>query len=789
MSFGLICLTLILFLSGVFKKGLQKRTFGQYPMRMILAVLAILGIGLNLTAAEKASEKRTRGIGLKALSQEDIQHIEQNSHWITKVHPNKIGAARIHEHLKKNGQEPIEIAIAQFPHEEIITSFGLSEETLAKIQGSVSEHPLPSAVDNSTLPSFPPIGDQQQLGSCVAWGSTYYQATHEYGLLNGINNKTSNAHHLSPKWTYNLLNGGGDNGLNPSDAFNLLSQNGATTLADFPYDDNYLAWDLNPQDWVSAISYRMAPAKMLSGIGGSQPQNLQTIKQLLNNGHVLTFATFVDSWVTTDVKKDPANPDSPAVGEQAVFWMRGSNGGHYVTIVGYNDDVWIDINKDGIVDPGEKGAFLIANSWSESWGNNGFIWISYDAFLATSAVPKGPKTNRVPVAAAMNNYVVSVTPKSANYKPSLIAQFTLSQAVRDVVSIGGGISDPAETIPSQKFKSGALVNQGGSYEFNGTAPGSSEAATFAVDLTDLIPAQNASSTTQRFYLLLGENKPDHPTTLTAFSLIDKAHQVQVDYAKVPVVCDNQNLDLYIDYDYYSGPAQEQTIPVVNITSPADGGTVHGTVDVTAHVESTGEISKVEFFVDSVLNSTETTAPYVASIDTTQLSEGAHEISAAIYDTSKNVALTTIIETVQNTPPTIAINAGGDVVNYKGITWKKDEDFTTPSGVYSTLLNFDNPVYRTDRYGHFSYNVAVDNGPHTVTLKFAELRFRLPGKRIFNVAIDGVQVISHLDLVKVAGYGVPYDLSFQVNVTNNQIHIDFIPVVERAKVNAIEITAN
>jgi len=39
-------------------------------------------------------------------------------------------------------------------------------------------------------------------------------------------------------------------------------------------------------------------------VNGGASQNLQVIKQLLNNGHVLTFGTYIDSWVFGSVKAD-----------------------------------------------------------------------------------------------------------------------------------------------------------------------------------------------------------------------------------------------------------------------------------------------------------------------------------------------------------------------------------------------------------------------------------------------------------------------------------------------------
>ncbi len=57
-----------------------------------------------------------------------------------------------------------------------------------------------------------------------------------------------------------------------------------------------------------------------------------------------------------------------------------------MTIVGYNDNIWIDINSNGKVDDGEKGAFKIANSHGPDYANNGFVWMAYDALNKKSSV-------------------------------------------------------------------------------------------------------------------------------------------------------------------------------------------------------------------------------------------------------------------------------------------------------------------------------------------------------------------------------------------------------------------
>ena len=96
---------------------------------------------------------------------------------------------------------------------------------------------LPSSVDLSTSPCFPPIGNQGSIGSCTAWASTYYQYSYE---VNKLNNVTSTADRViySPKWTYNNINSGVDNGSSYTNAYTLLKNQGAVTLNEFPYSSS-----------------------------------------------------------------------------------------------------------------------------------------------------------------------------------------------------------------------------------------------------------------------------------------------------------------------------------------------------------------------------------------------------------------------------------------------------------------------------------------------------------------------------------------------------------------------
>jgi len=733
----------------------------------------------KLDASTPPAPKDNKGTGAKEITEEQIQKIQETWPRIIWVRPNKLGLSRIERHLQASGSELDASIMASLPEDEFITAIGSSEETLEFSAAAA----LPSSVNNSILPSYPPIGNQQQEGSCVGFATTYYQASHEIGMLNGYNNKTSQTHVLSPRWTYNLLNGGADGGLYPADAYSLLQQNGAPSIVSFPYiNGDYKSWDLNTQDWISAMSNRTTPVQYITGIGGAT-QNLQTIKQLLTNGHVIPFGTWAHSWVFTKIKADPANPNSPYVGQRACTYQNGRNGSHFITIVGYDDNIWIDVNENGQVDSGERGAFLVSNSWGTGWGNKGFMWISYDAFLNVSAVPNGPSSGRLAMASTQNNYVFACIPKSANYSPKLIGEFTLSQAYRNQISIVAGISTPSQTSPASTFPCTALMNKGGPWAFNGSSP-TQDTATFAVDLTDLLAT---NTNTERYYLVTKDNVRGNPTILSKFSLLDLKNNKQVDYSgNLPLTCDNSQVTPYIDYTF----GRDTQPPTVSITSPLNNATVQGTVNATVSATDANGIANVQMYVDSTLIASDRSSPYQFSWDSTRFSNGKHVLTAIATDTFGNAAQISTTVNINNASSySLCINCGGSEVMYGGLDYKNDMGYSGASNVYTNnSIQYANSIYNSGRYGgkDFDYTFPVSNGNYSVTLKFSENYFQAPNKRIFSVSLNGSQVISNLDIFKQVGYGKPYDLTFPITVTNSSINIMLIDSIDWAIISGIAI---
>jgi hypothetical protein len=146
-------------------------------------------------------------------------------------------------------------------------------------------------------------------------------------------------------------------------------------------------------------------------------------------------------------------------------------------------------------------------------------------------------------------------------------------------------------------------------------------------------------------------------------------------------------------------------------------------------------------------------------------------------------------------PTVvwAVNAGGPkYTDAQGLIYRANTQFTTGyTGTTSAAIagTTDDRLYQSERWGNFSYAIPVANGDYLVTLKFAEIDWTKPGQRVFNVLIEGVKVISQLDLVAKVGPNTAYDVTLPVRVTDGQLNLAFRPVVDYATVSAIVVQAN
>ena len=149
------------------------------------------------------------------------------------------------------------------------------------------------------------------------------------------------------------------------------------------------------------------------------------------------------------------------------------------------------------------------------------------------------------------------------------------------------------------------------------------------------------------------------------------------------------------------------------------------------------------------------------------------------------------------PPTslpLQINSGGPAV----APFVADELFSGGTTVSTTntvdLSGVTSPapeaVYQSNRFGSFSYATPglTAGKSYTVRLHFAETFWTAKGSRIFNVTINGQQVLTNFDIIGAAGTAsraVVEQLTAAAD-SAGRITIQFVTVKDNAQVNGIEI---
>ncbi|NWJ98049.1 MAG: hypothetical protein HXX20_20015 [Chloroflexi bacterium] len=291
---------------------------------------------------------------------------------------------------------------------------------------------LPTTVDYT--PFLPPIGNQGAQNSCAAWATAYYYKTFQEGKkFNWTVNSTN--HQFSPAFIYNqvqLATGRKNQGMFASEAISLMLSQGADTLASFPYNSSNYTTQPNATQLANAANYKAATSIPL----WYNNDSIDVLRQYLANGDlfVLDIPVYAQFWNAWSVNSD---------------YIVTSNAG---TLIGYHEIVVVGYDD-------AKAAFRIANSWGTSWGNGGFIWLSYN-FVKSYGVMADGMTNR-------NQLTFNTYPTLSGK----VISFSTNRATNAVVKVNGTLVATSST-----------ANTTHSLTISGLAPGSYNAT---VTITDL----------------------------------------------------------------------------------------------------------------------------------------------------------------------------------------------------------------------------------------------------------------------------------------------------------------
>ena len=254
---------------------------------------------------------------------------------------------------------------------------------------------------------------------------------------------------------------------------------------------------------------------------------------------------------------------------------------------------------------------------------------------------------------------------------------------------------------------------------------------------------------------------------------------------------------------WSGAAMGPTS--ARLTSPASGGSGSQPVTLSAGATATQgkTVSRVDFYASTVgggtqLLGTATGAPY--SVPWNNPAPGSYVLSVTATDSAGLTRTPAAVSyTVTRPVPVyqIASGSGGSAPfaadNYY-VSQGTGADTTGAAIATAGVANAaPAAVYQGERYGgnvSYTFPGLTPGASYHVRLHFAETYWNAAGKRVFNVLINGVQVLTNYDVYALVGKNAANVQEFNTTAdAGGRIALQFSKVIDNAKVSGIEIIRN
>ena len=448
------------------------------------------------------------------------------------VNAESIGETNNNYYVRSYGALPVD--------ESILDEYLISPSTYATHTASDYSYDLPSRVDLSSTKYFPAIGNQGHIGSCVAYATTYYQFTYETALLNDLDAKNNRDFVKSPLWVYNRINSGQNKGTTSLDAYDFLQTFGSVAITQNPvesYDPTkpatpeiYTSWECDDTYVREALKTRLCERATIKidgntatpFISSSTDSVLNDVKKALAiDQKVLTLSANFTNEIEVNITNTINEED--VVYEKAIVATTTNDSNHLITVVGYNDNIYVDLNNNGIAEDFEFGAFKIANSWGPSYANDGYCWVMYDAFNFVSNADNLNFENRAPFGYTKDGDVRFTAITVENYSTDLIAEYTIETTDRSSMDL---FVNDVEFASSSSFMNEFFFWHSGSKPYSGK---------IYFDLSPRFSLENIHNKDKCYFIAATS---DENLTINSIALIDNLGNI---IAK-------KNENTIIDYD-------------------------------------------------------------------------------------------------------------------------------------------------------------------------------------------------------------------------------------------------
>jgi hypothetical protein len=379
---------------------------------------------------------------------------------------------------------------------------------------------LPSTLDNSTLPWFRPVFNQDG-GSCGQASGIGYNFTYEMDFVRVLSANTTQNQYPT-HYTWNFLNGGEGGGSWYFDGWQIIAANGCPNVQTYggtPWSGGDRRWMSGYTNYLSGMSNRMLEVMT---IDVTTEEGLQTLKQWMYDrldgsptGGLANFSAGV-----SDVFSMNYLPAGTPNSGKLVITRWGEQVNHAMTFVGYDDNIRYDFNNDGqytnnldITGDGqvdlrdwEIGGLIMVNSWGESFGNQGKSYVMYRT-LALNLQDGG-----------IWNNLLHIIRTRADYEPQLTLKTTMKHTSRQKIKIAAGVSaNTTDNKPAHSIEFPMFSNQGGDYYMQGGSSEADKSIEIGLDVTPLLSYINPGETA-RFFLRITEQDEENSSNGQIVSL-------------------------------------------------------------------------------------------------------------------------------------------------------------------------------------------------------------------------------------------------------------------------------
>lgn len=288
------------------------------------------------------------------------------------------------------------------------------------------------------------------------------------------------------------------------------------------------------------------------------------------------------------------------------------------------------------------------------------------------------------------------------------------------------------------------------------------------------------------------------------------HQIRLAAAAADSVWTNA---LHAPFETYfattTSSVTDVVAPACLLAQPLPEARVSGNLLIAGTAADNLAVVRTEFRLDeNEWVATAGTTNWSYLLDTTRFLNGSHRLEARALDAAGNAsAPATVAANFFNVPGDYVrrISAGNPnaVTNCDGAVWAADRAYSLGDCGYSSGTNgyvgnaiagicaAAQSLYQRERYStpssSFRYLFDCPPGIYAIQLLEAETWTNAPNKRLFDVYIEGQQVLTNCDVFAAAGgKNLPLALAFTGTVADAQLEILFYPQIDNARVSGLQV---